>query len=232
MDEQIETTVETPVNQEETTKTETTQEQATENQDDKTSDKSKETDETKTKDKENQESEKDDDKSKEIAAPDSYDYSAVKLPDGMQLDNEVLGEFEPIAKKMNLSQEQANEFVNLAVKLVGKQSNKVVEAVQQIQQDKMAQYKQLLNTDKEIGNGDKAQMDAYIDVADIGYKAFANETVKGLLAESGLNFHPEIVKMFHRIGSLCNDDKLPNANFPTGKEQSAAEILYGSTADE
>lgn len=170
-------------------------------------------------------------KEKKESVPETYDYSAVKLPEGIQLDKDILGEFEPIAKKMNLSQEQANEFVNLAVKLVGKQSNEMLSQLQKVQEVKAAQYQQLLNTDKEIGNGDKAKMDAYLDVADIGYSAFANEEVKGLLAESGLNYHPEIVKMFHRIGELCKEDTLPNASYPTGKGQSAAEVLYGSNEE-
>ena len=71
-------------------------------------------------------------------------------------------------------------------------------------------------------------MNAYLDTADKGYGAFASAEVKNLFAETGLNYHPAVIKMFHRIGELIGDDKIFNAKNPAGQTADAAEILYGS----
>lgn len=163
-----------------------------------------------------------------ITVPEEYDYSEIKLPDGMELDKDMLGEFNAVAKEEGLSQEQANKYINLAVKLVEKQSKGLATQYQQAQQAKIASYQQALNTDEEIGGGDKSKMDAYLNVADFGYSKFASDELKQVLANDGLNYHPEVIKLFHKLGELCQQDDLPNVSTPAGKEKTAAEILYGS----
>lgn len=229
MDEVLEqeTTTETQENDNQQTDDKAVVDETKENKSEENSDKG--TDDA---DKTAEKSESEDADKKEVTAPDSYNYSEIKLPEGMQLDQDIVNKFDPIARKNNLTQEQANEIVGLAVELVGKQSSEAIAQLQKTQEATIAHYQQLLNTDEEIGAGDKAKMDAYLDVADIGYGAVANETVKGLLKDAGLNFHPEFVKMFHRIGDLCKDDNLPDVKTPSGKEQSAADILYGSESNE
>jgi hypothetical protein len=159
-------------------------------------------------------------------APESYDYTEITMPEGMTLDQEILDEFNPIAKKFNLSQKAGNELMGLAVKLVQKQATGLVNGIKEAQEAETAHYKMLLNNDKEIGSN-KAERDAYLSTANIGYAAVAPESVKAVLAEKGLSFHPEIIKMFHSIGQLCVDDKLPNVNMPTGKDSNPADVLYG-----
>lgn len=174
------------------------------------------------------EKEKPEENDKEITVPEEYDYSEIELPEGMELDKDMLGEFNAVAKEEKLSQEQANKYINLAVKLVEKQSKGLAEQYQQAQQAKIASYQQALNTDEEIGGGDKSKMDAYLNVADFGYNKFATDGLKQAFANEGLNYHPEVIKLFHKLGELCKEDDLPNVSTPAGKEQSAAEILYGS----
>jgi hypothetical protein len=160
-------------------------------------------------------------------APESYDYTGVELPDGMTLDQEILDEFNPIAKKFNLSQASSNELMGLAVKLVQKQVNGLTNGIKEAQQAEVAQYKALLENDKEIGTN-KETRDAYLDIADIGYNAVAKTDVKKVLTEKGLNYHPDIIKMFHEIGKLCKEDSLPEVRTPVGQSERAADILYGN----
>lgn len=160
-------------------------------------------------------------------SPEQFDYKDIELPEGIRLDEELVKEFNPIAKKLNLSQSSANELVSLGVKLAQKQAGNLPAIMQQVQQAKVAQYQQALNTDKEIGNGDRSKMNAYLDVADKGYTAFATDEVKQALAEVGLNYHPAIVKMFHRIGELVGDDKIYGTRSPV-TSQDPADILYNN----
>ena len=160
-------------------------------------------------------------------APETYDYTDVKLPKDYEYDKDMLKEFDKLNKETNLSQAQANKYMEFGLRLAQKQSADLPKLLQQVQQAKVTQFKQALNTDEEIGGGDKSRMDAYLDVADKGYTAFANDEVKAALADTGLNYHPAIIKMFHRIGELVGDDKIHAPKSPIGAND-VADILYGS----
>lgn len=161
-------------------------------------------------------------------APENYDFSNITLPQGYKFDNDMLKEFNPIAKELNLSQKSADKLMNLAAKLVEKNYGKLPEVMEQVKTAKVTQYKQALNTDKEIFGGSKVNMDAYMDIADKGYNAFATDDVKTALNEAGLDYHPAVIKMFHRIGELVGDDKIFAPKAPVGTELDAADVLYGN----
>lgn len=161
-------------------------------------------------------------------SPEAYDYKEVKLPEGSQLDKEMLKEFDALNKETNLSQAQANKYMELGIKLAQKNAGNLPDILQQVTQAKITQYQQALNTDKEICGGDKNKLNAYLDVADRGYTALASDGLKKVLAENGLNYHPEVIKLFHKLGERVGDDKVFNAKIPAGAQQDAADILYGS----
>lgn len=167
-------------------------------------------------------------KSDIYGAPEAYNYEAIKLPEGYEYDEDMLKEFNALNKETNLSQAQANKYMEFGLKLAQKSAGNVPDIIKQVYQAKVTQFQQALNTDKEIGGGDKAKMNAYLDVADKGYTAFANDEVKNALAEAGLNYHPAIIKMFHRIGELVGDDEVFAPKAPTGAPADNAAILYGN----
>ena len=161
-------------------------------------------------------------------APEIYDYKDVKIPEALEYDKDMLKEFDALNKETNLSQAQANKYMEFGLRLAQKHSAELPKLLQQAQQAKIAQFKQALNTDAEICGGDKAKMNAYLDTADKGFDAFANDEVKSVLADAGLNYHPAIIKMFHRIGELVGDDKIYKPKVPSGTND-AATILYGNS---
>ena len=160
-------------------------------------------------------------------APETYDYTDVKIPNDYEYDKDMLKEFDALNKETNLSQAQANKYMEFGLRLAQKHSADLPKLLQQVQQTKITQFKQALNTDEEIGGGDKTRMNAYLDTADKGYTAFANDEAKAALADAGLNYHPAIIKMFHRIGELVGDDKIYAPKNPAGAFD-AADILYGN----
>lgn len=160
-------------------------------------------------------------------APEAYDYAALNIPEDYEYDKDMLKEFDALNKETNLSQAQANKYMEFGLRLAQKYNADLPNVLQQVHQAKVAQFKQAMNTDEEIGGGNKAKMNAYLDVADKGYAAFANDEVKAALADAGLNYHPAIVKMFHRIGELVGDDKIYAPKNPSVKTD-VASVLYGS----
>lgn len=162
-------------------------------------------------------------------SPESFDYSDVQLPENMELDKELIEEFNPIAKKFNLSNKSANELMSLAVKLTQKNTAKFAdEFAAQLQDAESKSYLQMLNTDKELNAFSAEEYDQYINTANLGIKSVATDGFKNLLKQKGLTNHPEFIKTFHAIGKLCQSDKLPDVKNPVGSNRSAADILYGS----
>ena len=165
-------------------------------------------------------------------APDSYDFKDVKLPEGYTIDDALAAKFAPIGKKLNLSQQSANELASLLVEVQQGQlqtaPDKIAEIKRQEQEATRLNYEKMLNTDAEIGGGDKAKMNAYLDVADVGYNSFASKELKTVISQLGLDYHPAVIKHFYRLGKLCGNDKITKTGSQV-QELSAAQILYGNS---
>lgn len=165
-------------------------------------------------------------------SPDNFDYSEIKLPEGMTLDNDLVGEFEPIARKLNLSNSSANELMNLAVKLSSKNMSSITDALNQAQIAEKNSYMEMLEKDTELNANDTAKYNQYLNVAVQGLNAVATDKFKEFINAKGLTHHPEFIKVFHNIGKLCKDAALPNVNNPVGKKEDAADVLYGASRAE
>lgn len=161
-------------------------------------------------------------------SPEQFDYTEVQLPDGMELDKDMLGKFEPLAKEFNLSNKSANKLMNLAVELVAKNAPNAESLATQIQQAEAESYSQLLNSDKELNAYSQEEYGNYLKVANQGVKSFATQGFMDLIKAKGLTNHPDFIKTFHAIGKQCSNDTLPNVNNPVGKSERQADILYGN----
>lgn len=162
-------------------------------------------------------------------SPETYDYSEVQLPENMQLDNELISEFNPVAKKLNLSQKSANELVELAVKLTGKNMQKTSDALEEMQHAKSVSYEQMLLQDEEFSKMDDENYNQYLNTANLGISKVATKGFQELIKKEGLTKHPDFIKTFHQIGKLCQSDSIPNANYPVGKSERMADILFDKT---
>lgn len=161
-------------------------------------------------------------------SPEQFDYTEVQLPDGMELDKDMLGKFEPLAKEFNLSNKSANKLMNLAVELVAKNAPNAESLATQIQKAEAESYSQLLNSDKELNAYSQEEYGNYLKVANQGVKSFATQGFMDLIKAKGLTNHPDFIKTFHAIGKQCSNDTLPNVNNPVGKSERQADILYGN----
>jgi len=95
-----------------------------------------------------------------------------------------------------------------------------------MQTAKKDSYIELLNTDKELDANNAEKYNNYLNVAKQGLNAFATPEFIKVLREEGLEYHPEFIKTFHKIGKLCASDNIPNGN-PANEELTPAQILYG-----
>lgn len=160
---------------------------------------------------------KDEKDKKTEGAPEKYEF---KPAEGQELDSAALEQFEPIARELNLSNEQAQKMVDLY-------GTKILPMVQQQQaeawQKTTEQWAADVKADKEIGG---ANLTSNISVAQRALDTFGSPELKEYLTASGLGNHPELVKAFVKVGKAMSEDGMV-----TGKEagqRSAAEVLYGN----
>lgn len=137
------------------------------------------------------------------------------------MDAEVLGQFQTIAKGLNLTQEQAQGLIDLQANLEGKRAEQLQNAMIQQRQG----WADAVKNDPEIGG---ANYDATVASAVKTMQAFGSPELKQLLNDSGLGNHPALVRFCQRIGNAISDDKfvLPGSQ-TTNSNQRPADVLFG-----
>ncbi|QJU41340.1 peptidase [Serratia marcescens] len=150
-------------------------------------------------------------KEKKPAAPEKYEFSA---PEGQELDANALAVFEPIAKELGLSQEQAQKLVDIYPQIQQQQAEAWSKQV--------ADWGEQVKADKEIG-GDK--FNASVGAAQRALDQFGNPELREYLNASGLGNHPALVRFCAKVGKAMAEDTFVVPN--QGGQRSAADILYG-----
>ncbi|WP_219096563.1 hypothetical protein [Pseudomonas sp. UMAB-40] len=142
-------------------------------------------------------------------------YTDFKLPEGMDMDAEVLGEFKGLAKELNISQEKAQQLIDFQTKLATKQAEEYQAAVTKQKEDWAAAVK----NDPELG-GEKYEKSVESAVKVI--QAFGDEGLKNLLNTTGLGNNPALFKFCHRVSQAISEDKfvLPGNQQDAPKEMS------------
>lgn len=124
-------------------------------------------------------------------APEEYaDFTA---PEGVELDAEALDAFRPVAKELNLTQEQAQRLVDLQSQTAQRWSQQVQEHVTNTRMG----WREASQNDKEFG-GDKFQEN--LAVAKEGRDLFGDDELKTLLDETGIGDHPAVIRFFYKAG--------------------------------
>ncbi|EAY3774999.1 peptidase [Salmonella enterica] len=148
---------------------------------------------------------KDDDKPE--GAPEKYEF---KPAEGQELDTAALEQFEPIARELNLTNEQAQKMVDLY-------GTKIMPMVQQQQaeawQKTTEQWAADVKADKEIG-GDK--LTANLSAAQRALDQFGDPELKEYLDSTGLGNHPALVKAFIKVGKAMSEDKVVTGGHESG----------------
>lgn len=152
---------------------------------------------------------------KQEGAPENYEFTAGE---GVELDTEALKDFEPVARDLNLTNEQAQKLVDAYPKILAGVQQRQAEAWQAQTEQWAADVK----ADKEIG-GDK--LTANLSAAQRALDLFGTPELKTYLNDTGLGNHPDLVKAFVKIGKAMSEDGMVDGS--NQGQRSAAEVLYG-----
>lgn len=151
---------------------------------------------------------------KPVGPPEKYEFTA---PEGVVLDPKAVEQFEPIARELNLTNDQANKLVALQAGLVKQQ--------QEVWAQQRQTWESAVKTDKELGG---TALDGNIKLAQSALTKFGTPELRAALDTTGMGNHPELVRVFTRIGKAMAEDTFEKGT-PPNAGKSAAEILYGNS---
>ncbi len=157
----------------------------------------------------------------ETKAPEKYEFT---MPEGVELDEKALEKFEPLMREADLSQEQAQKLAEVYAE------QRAVD-VQEAQEAAVAQWEQQksdwvndLKSDSDFGG---ANFDRNVETAKLAMQQFGSDELKATLNETGLGNHPEIVKLFHKIGTAISEDSFSHGS--DGSQPQGAQALYANS---
>jgi len=152
--------------------------------------------------------------------PEKYD---LKLPEGAPLDAAHLDAVGSFAKDLKLPQDAAQKLVERDASLL----TSFQEAKAKEWNGMVTGWGEQTKADPEIGGEKFTEMTG---AAKAAIERFGSPALKEMLNKTGAGNHPELVRIFARIGKAMADDKMvpgsPGGNAPVD----AASLLYGSKA--
>lgn len=144
----------------------------------------------------------------------------LKLPEGSSFDQKAIDAVTSFAKEKGLSQEVAQavlEREHLAIS----QANT---AADQAWKEQQSAWTETIKNDKEIGGATFVQS---VELASRVLKKYGSPEFIQALDRSGFGNHPELVRIFNRIGKQMGDDNLVLPGAQAGGKKSMEELFYG-----
>lgn len=136
---------------------------------------------------------------KALEVPENYEDFAA--PENVKLDEAVTTEFKALAKDLKLPQAQAQQVVDLGVKMAqnwqAQQADSIATTV--------AGWASETTNDPELG-GDK--LNENLAVAKSALTHFGSPKLAELLNQSGLGNHPELIRLLHKVGKATTGDTI------------------------
>ena len=151
--------------------------------------------------------------------PEKYD---LKLPENSLLDAAHLEKISSYAKEKGFSNEMAQALVERESLAVESYQNTQKETLKKMGDTWVSEAK----NDKEIG-GDTFKQN--VELAHRVVNRYGTDQFKKALNETGLGNHPELLRVFTRIGKAMSEDKLFVPGAQASSKRSIEDIFYGST---
>jgi hypothetical protein len=158
---------------------------------------------------------------KPAGAPDTY--ADFAMPEGYELDAELLGEFTPVLKELNLPQEAAQKVIDFAPKLIEKTVATTQAAVLEgLGLKDAGTWAAAVKADKEIG-GEK--LTENLGIANKALGQFFSKDAIAALQKVGLGNHPELIRGLIKVGKAVSEDGFVPGGRNTTTESSATRLF-------
>lgn len=158
------------------------------------------------------------DADKDEGAPEAYE--AFKLPEGVELDEAMLEKATPIFKEMGLSQEKAQQFIDLYTDVRMAEATKEAEAFAEVHKNWVQTVK------KQFGDGDTLK--ANMTFAGKAIDKFGGPKLREMFNETGIGNNPVMVEFMVNLGKMIGEDGVTPNGDAGGGDKDRAEIMYPS----
>lgn len=149
-----------------------------------------------------------------LGAPEG-DYE-FKAPEGAELDPGVMKDFGDIAKELNLSQEAAQKIVERMSPSMSKSMAERISALR-------VQWETASRNDPEFGG---QNFEANLKGINRAYREFTTPELRSLLQESGLNSHPEMLRLFNRLAKATGESRFVRGGADRGTPEDDVRSFY------
>jgi len=165
-------------------------------------------------------------------------YADFQFPEGIEPDTQLLEKFTPMAKELGLSQEAAQEVLNLHTEALTKATSPehiadaVLKAQESITQTRSDEWAKALKADAEIGG---VNLDATQKMANQAIVRFGDNALVADLKEHGFLTNPSLLRMLNKVGAAIAEDSMGNSQTAHGDgkgELSQAQKMYPEFAKE
>lgn len=153
-------------------------------------------------------------------------YEAYKLPEGVQVDEAMLTEFNTVAKEYGLTQAQAQKLVDLQAKTAAAGETGRAEFLEQALKAQSDKWVNEIKSDPELGG---AKFDATVSTAVKAISTFFGDDFRQLLNDSGIGNNPALIRGMHKIGLAISEDKLviPGSDASATEDKRPADVMFG-----
>ncbi len=179
-------------------------------------------DETKT-DEENAALKEEHDKTKpadEFVIPEAYELT---MPEGIELDSELLEAVTPVFKDLMLTNDQAQALTDKFVEHMAGQNKATVEAWAET----LDGWVETAKKDPELGGSKGEKWGSTVENAQLAINKLGTPELKAYLQRSGGGNHPELIRVFAKIGPLLKqDDPAHGGDLGGGKPVEVENVLF------
>ena len=157
----------------------------------------------------------------EVAEGAPGEYLDFTMPEGVEVDKAAMEKFTPLAKEMNLTQEQAQQLVDLDIT----RQQEFAEAQTKTWEDTRTEWRTEAKADKEYG-GDK--LNENLALGKKAVEAFGSPELNDLLNE-GHGDRLAFIKFAANVGREMGDDTIDIGKSPAGEAAPLAQRLYNKS---
>lgn len=134
--------------------------------------------------------------------PEKYELAM----EGVEIDAAMVEEATPILQALKLDNDQANQLLPVAAKLVTQTQEKTLQALVDAGAQQRKEWFDAYKADPEIG-GAKAEETEHLAAKAMDALGFSKgHPFRTALTESGFGNHPDMIRTFRRLGEIVGED--------------------------
>jgi hypothetical protein len=168
-----------------------------------------------------------DDADEPAGPPEKYELAL----EGIELDPEAVEAAEPVFRELNLSNEQANKLMPVAKEFAERTAERTLAQIVEAGAAQKKEWLDAFKADPEIGGAksDETEHLAAKGLDALGYPQ--GHDFRKALTETGFGNHPEMIRVFRKIGEMVGEDGFVRPDGAKQSDQPTESRWYGKKGD-